>query len=157
MTVGRQLVVVRLTPAQTLRMERMGECLWPTERLDIGEISQRLLLEHLLYASLSGTWWSRCEPASKARLKPARVNRKSRQWIENAASLHHTVGSDNGRATNFRRQVLIGGLIALLFIRSHVAAFRVFRVGSGRFASRKTLWGIPRQFVGCIAAEPIRR
>jgi hypothetical protein len=28
----------------------MGECLWPTEKLDIGEISRRLLLEHLLWA-----------------------------------------------------------------------------------------------------------
>ena len=50
MTVGRQPLVVRLTPAQALRMERMGECLWPTEKLDIGEISRRLLLEHLLWA-----------------------------------------------------------------------------------------------------------
>ena len=38
-----------ITPAQTLRMERAGECLWPTEELDIGEISRRLLLEHLLW------------------------------------------------------------------------------------------------------------
>lgn len=50
MTVGRQPVVVRVTLAQALRMERIGECLWPTEKLSVGEISRRLLLEHLLWA-----------------------------------------------------------------------------------------------------------
>jgi hypothetical protein len=40
MTVGRQPVVVRLTPAQALSMERMGECSWPTEKLSLGEISR---------------------------------------------------------------------------------------------------------------------
>ena len=35
MTVARQPVMVRSTPAQTLRMERMGEALWPTERLRV--------------------------------------------------------------------------------------------------------------------------
>jgi hypothetical protein len=50
MTARRQQVVVRLTMHQALRMERMGECLWPTEKLTVAEISRRLLLEHLLWA-----------------------------------------------------------------------------------------------------------
>jgi hypothetical protein len=48
--VARQQVVVRLTTAQVLRAERLGQCLWPTEKLDVGEIGRRLLLEHLLWA-----------------------------------------------------------------------------------------------------------
>jgi hypothetical protein len=47
---ARQQVMVRLKSAQALRVEKLGECLWPTEKLDIGEISRRLLLEHLLWA-----------------------------------------------------------------------------------------------------------
>jgi hypothetical protein len=50
MAAGRQPVVVRLKAAQGLRLERMGECLWPSEKLGIGEISRRLLLERLLRA-----------------------------------------------------------------------------------------------------------
>jgi hypothetical protein len=37
----RQPVTVRLTPAQALRMERMGEALWPTEKLSAGEVTRR--------------------------------------------------------------------------------------------------------------------
>ena len=50
MTVGRQPLVVRLTPAQALRMERMGECLWPTEKLSAAEVTWRLALTQLLWA-----------------------------------------------------------------------------------------------------------
>jgi hypothetical protein len=50
MAAGRQPVVVRLKAAHGLRLERMGECLWPSEKLGIGEISRRLLLERLLWA-----------------------------------------------------------------------------------------------------------
>jgi hypothetical protein len=46
----RQPVTVRLTPAQTLRMERIGECLWPTEKLSAGEVTRRLALTQLLWA-----------------------------------------------------------------------------------------------------------
>ena len=46
----RQQVMVRPKSAQVLQVEKLGECLWPTEKLDIGEISRRLLLEHLLWA-----------------------------------------------------------------------------------------------------------
>ena len=46
----RQQVMVRLKSAQALQVEKLGESLWPTEKLDIGEISRRLLLEHLLWA-----------------------------------------------------------------------------------------------------------
>jgi hypothetical protein len=42
-------VEVRLTPAQVSRMERLGVVLWPTEELGLGEVSRRLLLEHLLW------------------------------------------------------------------------------------------------------------
>jgi hypothetical protein len=42
--------VVRLTPAQALRCERLATYLWPEERLSVEEISRRLLLEHLLWA-----------------------------------------------------------------------------------------------------------
>jgi hypothetical protein len=45
MTVGRQPVVVRLTPAQALRMEALGKCYWPTETLESSELARRLLLE----------------------------------------------------------------------------------------------------------------
>jgi hypothetical protein len=50
MTVGRQPVEVRLTPAQALRMERMGEALWPTEKLSAGEVTRLLALTQLLWA-----------------------------------------------------------------------------------------------------------
>ena len=46
----RQQVMVRPKSAQAPQVEKLGECLWPTEKLDIGEISRRLLLEHLLWA-----------------------------------------------------------------------------------------------------------
>ena len=46
----RRQVVVDLTTNQALRCEKLGECLWPTEMLSVEEISQRLLLEHLLWA-----------------------------------------------------------------------------------------------------------
>jgi hypothetical protein len=46
---GRQQVVVRLTEHEALRCEKLGECLWPTEKLSVEEISRRLLLEHLLW------------------------------------------------------------------------------------------------------------
>jgi hypothetical protein len=39
--------MVRLTPAQTLRM---GECLWPTEKLSAAEVTRRLALTQLLWA-----------------------------------------------------------------------------------------------------------
>jgi len=42
--------MVRLTPAQTLRMERMGEALWPTEKLSAAEVTRRLALAQLLWA-----------------------------------------------------------------------------------------------------------
>jgi len=47
---ARQEIVVRLTPAQSLRMERMGEALWPTEKLSAGEVTRRLALTQLLWA-----------------------------------------------------------------------------------------------------------
>jgi hypothetical protein len=50
MTVGRQPVQVRLTPAQALRMERIGEALWPTEKLSAAEVTRRLALTQLLWA-----------------------------------------------------------------------------------------------------------
>jgi len=46
----RQPAVVRLTPAQALRMEKMGECLWPTEKLSAAEVTRRLALTQLLWA-----------------------------------------------------------------------------------------------------------
>ena len=42
-------IMVRLTAAQALRCEKLGECLWPTEKLTVEEVSRRLLLEHLLW------------------------------------------------------------------------------------------------------------
>jgi hypothetical protein len=42
--------MVRLTVAQALRMERMGEALWPTEKLSAAEVAQRLALTQLLWA-----------------------------------------------------------------------------------------------------------
>ena len=50
MTVARQPVMVRLTPAQTLRIERMDEALWPTEKLSAAEVTRRLALTQLLLA-----------------------------------------------------------------------------------------------------------
>jgi hypothetical protein len=46
---ARQRVMVRLTEAQALRCEKLATYLWPQEKLDVGEISRRLLLEHLLW------------------------------------------------------------------------------------------------------------
>jgi hypothetical protein len=45
-----QPIIVRLTPAQALRCEKLATYLWPTEKLEVSEISRRLLLEHLLWA-----------------------------------------------------------------------------------------------------------
>jgi hypothetical protein len=45
----RQKLEVRLTPAQTLRMERMGEALWPTEKQSTAEVTRRLALTQLLW------------------------------------------------------------------------------------------------------------
>jgi len=50
MVANRQQETVRLTPAQALCMERMGECLWPTEKLSAGEVTRRLALTQLLLA-----------------------------------------------------------------------------------------------------------
>ena len=50
MVATRQPVTVRLTPAQALRMERMGEALWPTEKLSAAEVTRRLALTQLLWA-----------------------------------------------------------------------------------------------------------
>jgi len=52
---ARQEVVVRLTPAQALRMERMGEALWPGEKLSASEVTRRLALAQLLWARASAT------------------------------------------------------------------------------------------------------
>ena len=50
MTVGRQPMVVRLTPAQALGTERMGQALWPGEKLSAAEVTRRLALTQLLWA-----------------------------------------------------------------------------------------------------------
>ena len=50
MVATRQPVTVRLTVAQALRMERMGETLWPGERLTAAEVTRRLALTQLLWA-----------------------------------------------------------------------------------------------------------
>ena len=50
MAVGRQKLEVRLTPHQALRMERMGETLWPSEKLSAAEVTRRLALTQLLWA-----------------------------------------------------------------------------------------------------------
>jgi hypothetical protein len=47
---ARQVIAVRLTPAQALRVERLAGCLWPNEKLNVEEISRLLLPEHLLWA-----------------------------------------------------------------------------------------------------------
>jgi hypothetical protein len=49
MAVGRQPITVRLTVAQALRCEKLATYLWTQEKLDVGEIIRRLLLEHLLW------------------------------------------------------------------------------------------------------------
>ena len=49
MTAKWQRVEVKLTVNQALRTEWLGQCLWPDEKLDIAEVSRRLLLEHLLW------------------------------------------------------------------------------------------------------------
>ena len=49
MAIGRQRVVVKLTMHQALRCEKLATYLSPEENLDVGEISRRLLLEHLLW------------------------------------------------------------------------------------------------------------
>jgi hypothetical protein len=46
----RQCVTVRLSVAQVLRLERLGESLWPGEQLELGEVIRRLVLEHMLWA-----------------------------------------------------------------------------------------------------------
>ena len=45
----RARIEVKLTHAQVLRAVELGAVLWPTEKLDISEISRRLLLEHMLF------------------------------------------------------------------------------------------------------------
>ena len=39
-----------LTPAQALRMERMGQTLWPGEKLSAAEVTRRLALMQLLWS-----------------------------------------------------------------------------------------------------------
>ena len=63
MTMARQPVMVRLTPAQALRMERMNEAFWPTEKLSAGEVTRRLPLTQLLWAESERGSWNRREPA----------------------------------------------------------------------------------------------
>jgi hypothetical protein len=50
MVATRQPVTVRFTPAQALRMERMGQTLWPGEKLSAAEVTRRLALTQLLWA-----------------------------------------------------------------------------------------------------------
>ena len=50
MVATRQPVTVRLTPAQALRMERMGQALWPGKKLSAAEVTRRLALTQLLWA-----------------------------------------------------------------------------------------------------------
>ena len=47
---ARAPVVARLKPAQALRMERIGEVLWPTEKLSAAEVARCLALTQLLWA-----------------------------------------------------------------------------------------------------------
>ena len=42
--------------AQTLRVERMGERLWPNERLGVAEVTRRLALTQLLWAQSEPGW-----------------------------------------------------------------------------------------------------
>ena len=42
--------MVCLTAAPASRCEKLGQCLWPTEKLGVDEVARRLLLEHLLWA-----------------------------------------------------------------------------------------------------------
>ena len=42
-------VVVRVTANQAHRLRSLGWALWKEEHLELGEISRRLLLEHLLF------------------------------------------------------------------------------------------------------------
>ena len=61
MQLKKKEAVVRLTSPQAYRVRRMGERLWTEEDLSLGEISRRLLLEHLLWAkseaeSLPAPW-----------------------------------------------------------------------------------------------------
>jgi len=80
---------------------RMSVADGETER---AEVTRRLALTQLLWAESERGWWSRCEPAPKASLKPQTSTGKGPQVDGNVASLHHTVGSDNGRATDLPRQ-----------------------------------------------------
>jgi hypothetical protein len=50
MVATRQPVTVQLTPTQALRMERMGQTLWPGEKLSAAEVTRRLALTQLLWA-----------------------------------------------------------------------------------------------------------
>jgi len=47
--------VVRLTVAQALCCEKLATYLRPQEKVDVGEISRRLLLEHLCGRRVSAT------------------------------------------------------------------------------------------------------
>jgi hypothetical protein len=49
MTVAWQPVMLRLAPAQALRMEALGKCYCPAETLESSELERRLLLEYLLW------------------------------------------------------------------------------------------------------------
>jgi hypothetical protein len=42
-------------------MERMGEALWPTEKLSAREIARRLALTQLLWEESERGWWRWCE------------------------------------------------------------------------------------------------
>ena len=63
----RQQVVVKLTQHQVLRCEKLGECLWPGEKLSVEEIGRRLLLEYLLGVESERGWLRTCEGKGRHR------------------------------------------------------------------------------------------
>ena len=68
MVATRQPLVIRLTVHQTLRMERMGQTLWPGEKLSAAEVARRLALTQLL--------WSEDERGMVERFVPTETSHK---------------------------------------------------------------------------------
>jgi hypothetical protein len=80
MVATRQPVTVRLTPAQALRMERMGQTLWPGEKLSAAEVTRPLALTQLLWSEDKHNMVERFCPVETSHKPSRRADPEPHQW-----------------------------------------------------------------------------
>jgi len=76
----REQVTVRLTQHQVLRVEKLGECLWPQEKLDPAEVARRLLLEHVLWQESEHNMVERVCPTETSHKSSQKADAKPYRW-----------------------------------------------------------------------------